>query len=157
MDYEFRFAADNFTDPLLPAFLVDAYTGTKTPLSVTGTTTVPFTVNAETGSSAPGRFKVVFGKPGFIPGVVTNGINIYPNPLKSNKVNVQINEPETGIYRLKLFNTAGQLVFTAELNHTAGSTIHALNLGDNVASGNYQLEIILPGKRRLARKLVIEK
>ena len=59
--YEFQFAGNNFSDPALQATLIDNFTGKRTPISVSGTTVVPFTITAAAGSSAGNRFMVVFG------------------------------------------------------------------------------------------------
>ena len=61
MNYEFEFTASNFSNPLLRATLVDSFTNMRTPLSVTGTTVVPFLINSIPASSASNRFMVVFG------------------------------------------------------------------------------------------------
>ena len=63
MGYEFQFDAGNFSDPALAATLVDNFTGIRSPLSVSGTTVVPFTVNSTAGSFATNRFMVVFAPP----------------------------------------------------------------------------------------------
>ena len=59
--YQFQFTAANFSNPALMATLIDHFTNTRTPLSVAGTTVVPFTVTSVQASSDPGRFMVVFG------------------------------------------------------------------------------------------------
>ena len=60
-DYEFQFAGNNFSDPSLQATLIDNFTGKRTPVSVSGTTVVPFTITSVAGSFAANRFMVVFG------------------------------------------------------------------------------------------------
>ena len=61
MAYEFQFEGGNFDNPALQATLIDNYTGALTQLSVSGTTTIPFTVSSVAGSYATDRFMVVFG------------------------------------------------------------------------------------------------
>ena len=61
MNYEFQFEGVNFNTPGLNAFLIDNYTGTRTLLSVSGTTVVPFTVSEIPASAVSDRFSIVFG------------------------------------------------------------------------------------------------
>ncbi|HMC98739.1 MAG TPA: hypothetical protein VKH37_01255, partial [Ferruginibacter sp.] len=61
MNYQFEFTAANFSNPALTATLVDSFTHTLTPLSVTGTTVVAFNVSADPASFATNRFMIIFG------------------------------------------------------------------------------------------------
>jgi len=47
-------------DASLTAFLEDTYLRSLTPLSMNGSSTVDFSVNADAASAAPGRFRIVF-------------------------------------------------------------------------------------------------
>ena len=64
MNYEFQFEGANFNSPGLNAFLVDHFTGTRTLLSVSGVTVVPFTVSEVPASAASDRFTIIFGLKG---------------------------------------------------------------------------------------------
>jgi len=59
--YEFEFTPAMFTNPNLKAELIDNFLNTRTLLSVTATSVVPFIVTADPASKASDRFKVVFG------------------------------------------------------------------------------------------------
>jgi len=59
--YEFEFTPSLFTNIGLKAELIDNFTATRTLLSVTATTVVPFTITSNPASSATDRFMVVFG------------------------------------------------------------------------------------------------
>ena len=61
MVYEFQFDGSNFTNQTLQVTLIDNFTGTSTPLTVSGSTVVPFTVTADPASSTTNRFMIVFG------------------------------------------------------------------------------------------------
>ena len=61
MNYQFEFNAGNFSNPALMATLIDSFTHINTPLSVTGTTVVPFSVTSDPASIATNRFMVIFG------------------------------------------------------------------------------------------------
>jgi hypothetical protein len=59
--YEFEFTPSTFTNTGLKAELIDNFLGTRSLLSVTTTTVVPFTITTDPASSATDRFMVVFG------------------------------------------------------------------------------------------------
>ena len=155
MAYEFQFTGSNFPDPFLRATLIDNFTGTRTPLSVSGTTVVPFSIIAAAGAAATDRFMVVFGPPADPLPTGIPGLTIYPNPLTNRTFTVQFTGMEKGTYPLQLFNSAGQLVFTRELIHNGADATQTISLGYDLAKGNYQLAIILPGNKRKVFKLVI--
>lgn len=56
--YQFQFAASGL-DTVLTAFLEDAYTGTKTPLSMTSSQPYNFNVNGDEKSYAANRFRIL--------------------------------------------------------------------------------------------------
>lgn len=58
-DYRLEFVPENLS-PVLTAFLEDSYTKINTPVSVSATSTFNFTINADTFSAAPDRFRIVF-------------------------------------------------------------------------------------------------
>jgi ligand-binding SRPBCC domain-containing protein len=59
-NYQLEFIANNLNQDALTGYLEDSYLKIKTPVSLTGTTTVNFTVNTDTASSVPNRFRLVF-------------------------------------------------------------------------------------------------
>ncbi len=59
-NYEWQFEATAFNHPGLQAVLLDSFQNTRTPLSLTGQTIVPFSVTTNSASSVTGRFAVVF-------------------------------------------------------------------------------------------------
>jgi hypothetical protein len=65
--YEWQFTASNFNHPDLQAVLVDQFLNTRTPIVLTGTTVITFTVTADPASAAAGRFMVVFGTNNTLP------------------------------------------------------------------------------------------
>ncbi|MEO6670666.1 MAG: right-handed parallel beta-helix repeat-containing protein [Ferruginibacter sp.] len=58
--YQLRFAPVNMSSVNLQAFLIDRYTNVNLPLLLTDSTYVDFNVTEDAGSSAPGRFIIVF-------------------------------------------------------------------------------------------------
>ncbi len=59
-NYQFEFIPENVDQFGLEAFLEDVYLNTKTPVSLTGTTNINFTIINEPGSYASDRFRLVF-------------------------------------------------------------------------------------------------
>lgn len=58
--YRLELAAGNMAAQGVSAMLEDAYLQTSTPIDLTGTTTINFTVDANTASAAVNRFRIVF-------------------------------------------------------------------------------------------------
>lgn len=237
--YEMEFSGSNFSNPMLVAVLIDSYTGTRTCLSVSCTTSIFFTVTADPASSAPGRFKLVFGLPGTLAingfsvhafqrtvanvkgiqvvwdsqtetsmdhyelersadgsnfnrlamqaakgnssqptqyswfdasplpainfyrvkavgwdGMIkyssivrvsmakgTGGINIYPDPVTGNELNLQLNDLARGTYMIRIINDAGQLLFSYQLQHGGGSATQNITLPNNLPTGIYHLQL----------------
>ncbi len=81
-------------------------------------------------------------------------ITVYPNPVINKTISVQLTGMDKGIYRLRLINTTGQVVFAKQLTHTGGSATQTVGL-NNVAAGNYQLEIIKPDNTKTVKALHI--
>jgi hypothetical protein len=71
-NYEWQFSPSNFNHPNLQATLIDKYLNTRTILSLTGVSVVPFTVTSDAASSAPDRFMVVFGPASALPVTLTS-------------------------------------------------------------------------------------
>jgi hypothetical protein len=70
-----------------------------------------------------------------------NTVSIYPNPIKGNTINLQLNNVEKGNYTIKVLNYAGQVVYQSSLQHLGGSATEQLVLSKALASGQYQLEM----------------
>ncbi len=71
-NYQFEFVPENIDPTGLAAFLEDTYLDTKTPVSLTGTTVVDFSVINEPGSYAPDRFRLVFKQAAPVPVTFTS-------------------------------------------------------------------------------------
>ncbi|MEP7144057.1 MAG: hypothetical protein ABI707_14340, partial [Ferruginibacter sp.] len=71
--YNFEFGANGFDNTSLNAFLEDNYLHTSTPVSLSGATTINFTVTGIAASFAANRFRVVF-KPLSTLAVILNSI-----------------------------------------------------------------------------------
>jgi|SRR5665213_853081 len=77
-NYQLQFNATDLSQPGLTAYLEDAYLGTKTPVTLEGTTYVNFKINADPASSNAERFRIIFNTPvgGALP-ITFTGIKAY--------------------------------------------------------------------------------
>ncbi len=66
-NYQFALNAVNFSTNSLEAFLEDAYLNQRTPVSLTGATTIDFGVTADAASANPDRFRIVFAPSTILP------------------------------------------------------------------------------------------
>jgi hypothetical protein len=65
--YEWQFDPSDFNAPNLQAYLQDKFLNTKTPISLSNTTVIPFTVTTDAASSAADRFTIVFSPASTLP------------------------------------------------------------------------------------------
>ncbi len=93
--YQFRFGPRNLQASNLHAYLVDAYMGTMTDISLTDSTLFDFTVNADVASGASSRFYLVFKKQEVLPVTFTQ-ISAKRNTDAMVKVEWKV-ENESGI------------------------------------------------------------
>lgn len=68
-------------------------------------------------------------------------ITIYPNPVKGNTINLQIANQSAGIYKVKLINNAGQMVYSNKIVTNSNNMSQSIYVGNNVSKGIYQLEV----------------
>ncbi|MGN6800736.1 MAG: hypothetical protein ACTHJN_02455 [Ginsengibacter sp.] len=83
-----------------------------------------------------------------------NGISIYPNPVVTNEIRIQMYGQKIGKYHFILFNMAGQNIFSKEVNYT-GERMLNLKMKKHLNAGIYQLEIIKPSGEKTSLKLKV--
>jgi hypothetical protein len=59
-EYELQFIPSNLNTGTLSAYLIDNYLGTSTPVSLSDSSSILFTIDGNAGSSASNRFELVF-------------------------------------------------------------------------------------------------
>ncbi len=129
-NYQFDLQASNLNHPNLLGKLVDNYLGSAAPLDLNGNTVYPFTVDANAGSFAADRFKIVYYPATPLP-VSFTSINAYQqgqaNAIRVDwKVDNQVNIKEYQVERAadgRSFSSIGRQLAT----------------GANGASANYSL------------------
>ena len=71
-----------------------------------------------------------------------SGIAVYGNAANEPAVRVQFNNIDKGAYALKLYNFAGQLLQSANINYTGGTNfIYNFIINTKFAAGTYQLQL----------------
>ncbi len=125
--YQFVFDAVNFDQPGLTGFLQDSYLGTNTPVNLSGTTTVNFSIDAVAASAVANRFRIVFKQAGVLP-VTISSIKAY----ETNK-NIEVEwtvEDEINIDKYDVEKSTDGVAFTK---------VNAVNvIGINNSRNNYQ-------------------
>ena len=74
-------------------------------------------------------------------GVVKSGITVYPNPVVSGKINLQLTNQPEGVYYINVTNQLGQSVLTKQIRHNEGSSAETIQLDKNLSRGIYQVEV----------------
>ena len=82
-------------------------------------------------------------------------MNVAPNPVKGNALNVQFAGIEKGTYSLRLVNNVGQQVFVKTINGETSSFTQSFSLPTTVAKGIYSLQL-LSSTTKLEKKIIIE-
>lgn len=153
--YRFEFAAKGLSEQGLSAYLADGYLHTTTPVQLDGQTSVWFSVNDDVASSVDNRFSIVFSRaPVATETAGVSSIAVYPNPVHSGTVKIQLSKMPEGICHVRLINAAGQTVLTKKLNHAQGSSIESVAVGKS--RGVYMLVITKPDGSVFTEKVVVD-
>ncbi len=83
-------------------------------------------------------------------------IVVYPNPVKDGVIGLSLNDQPKGFYDIKLLGANGQLLLKQQFYHQGGSERIKIPVGSNLSKGVYNLEIILPAKKKRSFKVVFE-
>ena len=137
----------------LNAFLVDNYLKTTTPIDLSKITTVNFTINGDAASTGANRFYISFAKPAMVV-AGKDGMSIFPNPVTNGIINLQMNNMPAGVYNVRVFNGLGQAIVNRQINHAAGNSSEAIQLGKGAVKGIYQLEVVKPDNSKFSGKVI---
>ncbi|MBS4044495.1 MAG: autotransporter-associated beta strand repeat-containing protein [Chitinophagaceae bacterium] len=89
-------------------------------------------------------------------GVKNSEVAIYPNPIKGNTVNLQLQNIDKGNYELQVINTIGQVLFSKAIQHNGGNATQTVQLPSNVAKGNYVIKLANQVSILYSEKIIIE-
>jgi hypothetical protein len=176
-EYKLLFAPENMTDLSLSAYLVDNYLGSRTPLSLTDSSFVNITINADAASAKPDRFYVIFvprkiftpvpaPKP-IVPELSETfpikgqeadmaSISVYPNPVAGLQLQLQLFGLPKGSYGLQVNNHHGQVVYSNTLQIIQVKECKQFKLPSSVAAGQYLLIVTGAGRLSKTMQLVIQ-
>ncbi|MFT3908127.1 MAG: T9SS type A sorting domain-containing protein [Ferruginibacter sp.] len=87
---------------------------------------------------------------------VDASITIYPNPVVDKIMNVEFINQEKGIYQLDLIDVLGQTVYSNSITVNGNNLVESIQLGKSIAAGNYQLKMIVPGKKAIIKQVLIQ-
>jgi hypothetical protein len=85
----------------------------------------------------------------------TTGIHVFPNPITTGLIRIQMNELVPGAYPIRLMSSSGAVVHQEVVNYTGGFQSMGIQPRQPLAAGAYWLEFTSPsGKRSTLRVLV---
>ncbi|HLG41213.1 MAG TPA: T9SS type A sorting domain-containing protein [Chitinophagaceae bacterium] len=91
-------------------------------------------------------------------GPVNSAIQLYPNPVTTNKFNITFNEAETGSYTVQVTDSRGQLI--AQKNVAVGGkgqTVSGITLPAPAAKGIYIVKVNDPNSKTVySNKIVVQ-
>ncbi|RZM15359.1 MAG: T9SS type A sorting domain-containing protein, partial [Pedobacter sp.] len=87
---------------------------------------------------------------------VKQSINIFPNPVTNNKIQLQFVGQQTGLYAVRLTNIAGQVLYTGGLSLSSGTSTKVVEPSTILTPGVYQLEIYGPDHSQQTQKLIVQ-
>ena len=78
-------------------------------------------------------------------------VSVYPNPVRSETINLQLNNVDKGKYTLILTNQLGQRIYSQVIDHQGGSANQTINAGSLFVKGIYQLQLTGEGVSHVQR------
>ena len=138
------------------AYLEDKYLKTSQALLMNDTNRIVFNVTADGASFDANRFRIVFTKGNMQPITVAkkSSINVFPNPVTGQQINLRLNEIGQGQYTLQLINSQGQKVYTQQIVHDGTSSNLVISFNKKHPAGIYYLQ--LSGKEKYSKTILIE-
>lgn len=82
-----------------------------------------------------------------------SNVTIYPNPVTDGRLVLQAPELEKGVYKIVIFNNAGQQVYKTQVIHAGGFVTQSFQLPVSVPAGIYILQ--LRGRNSIITKTFI--
>jgi hypothetical protein len=81
-------------------------------------------------------------------------LSVYPNPASGNRISIQVTNLEAGMYRAELFNSNGQLMRSAQLQHAGGTLLHPILLTGSEKAGVYTI-LLRKGDFKLTKQVLL--
>ena len=80
---------------------------------------------------------------------------VYPNPVRGDKLSIQLPGLIKADYTLKLINSIGQELYSEQINHSGGALSYALPLPAGLQPGIYYVQVTSDAKN-FWKKVVIQ-
>jgi Secretion system C-terminal sorting domain len=84
------------------------------------------------------------------------GINIYPNPVKDNTINIQMSNQPEGVYQVKLINNTGQVVYSSKVGVKSNNTSQSFFTGNHIPKGVYHLEVKAAASPAISKTVLLQ-
>jgi hypothetical protein len=84
-----------------------------------------------------------------------SSISVYPNPVISNTMNLQLENIAKGNYTIQLVNTQGSVVMQTNLKYAGGSGTQSIQMPSTVSGGNYVLKATAENGMVFTEKVVV--
>jgi hypothetical protein len=84
-----------------------------------------------------------------------SSISVYPNPVISNTMNLQLENVAKGNYTIQLVNTQGSVVMQTNLKYAGGSGTQSIQMPSTVSGGNYVLKATAENGMVFTEKVVV--
>ena len=79
---------------------------------------------------------------------------VFPNPISSDRIGLQMNNMDKGEYQVKLYNVYGQLIQKNTIVHDIESNTEIIPLQQSLPRGIYQLEVVNPDYTKQSLQLL---
>ncbi len=83
-------------------------------------------------------------------------VNVYPNPVTDNKVNVQFDNMPAAKYNLQLMQTDGKLIHQEMVTISSATFKHQLKLNSKIAGGYYILRVAKDDKSIMEISVIVK-
>lgn len=80
---------------------------------------------------------------------------VYPNPVTGHNISLRLSDMAKGICQVSLISVTGQLAWHTQFTYSGGTGMQTISLANNLAPGNYQLEILDAANQRCTANLYL--
>ncbi len=126
------------------AYLQDRYENKMYPLNAAGSTVVPFSFSADSATFY-NRFRIIMSAPKTevkaSPKSVNKQLLVYPNPVRTGVITIDVPELQPGKYLVIISNAAGQKVFEKSFEHVGGYFSEDVVLPSYVKKGLHSVQL----------------
>lgn len=155
-EYGLQIFANAMANSNAHPYLEDTYLKTSQALSLIDTNKIIFNINADASSFSIDRFRIVFQSSASLPlaNAIKPELKIFPNPVKDQQINFQLNDLEKGNYTITLNNSFAQKVLSRSIDHPGGNLNQTIYIDKKLPAGIYFLSIINKNNHYTQRILI---